>query len=414
MGCIPHTMKAAVKSEPPMDLFDFMESDQFDGLLDEMEIEPTKNDANLIPSYRGSMDSRDWTDNIVDYVFGGESNREASQPIAGEYDNNARDANQFHQAQTTHTTEQRYFASVKQEAQSSEDIESAYDKESDQDDEESLDGTATAIVLPSPAQLAAVLPSLRLPPPSTDTTEEDDTDDSEDVPYEIKFPCKKSLFSKSAVSSAKPPWELEDATADDSIAHEYSEEFTGDRNIELMSQYEENETYKRLRTIFVAVEANDKIIIPTRIRRYYRKLCVRRMKRNLGKPVFDVDNYKRLKYGKAMNDAAAILDRFHHQMIVSSESARANLLHARLSGACHHDMFISPHTGRVLHPFIHRSDECLPPWVQLMCELQYTVNDRMPSRASIDYCYVRPQHIAAVNALLQRLFWPGIDSTYFA
>lgn len=47
-----------------------------------------------------------------------------------------------------------------------------------------------------------------------------------------------------------------------------------------------------------------------------------------------------------------------------------------------------------------------------MCELQYAVNGVLPSRASIDYCYVRPHHIAAVNSLLQNNFWPGIDSKW--
>jgi len=30
----------------------------------------------------------------------------------------------------------------------------------------------------------------------------------------------------------------------------------------------------------------------------------------------------------------------------------------------------------------------------------------------IDYCYVRPHHIPAVNALCREYFWPGIDSQY--
>lgn len=47
-----------------------------------------------------------------------------------------------------------------------------------------------------------------------------------------------------------------------------------------------------------------------------------------------------------------------------------------------------------------------------MSELQYAVNDEIPERSSIDFCYVRPQHIAAVNGLLQRMFWPGIDSKF--
>lgn len=45
-----------------------------------------------------------------------------------------------------------------------------------------------------------------------------------------------------------------------------------------------------------------------------------------------------------------------------------------------------------------------------MCELQFNVNNEMPQRASIDYCYLRPYHIAAVNGLLQKCFWHGIDS----
>lgn len=47
-----------------------------------------------------------------------------------------------------------------------------------------------------------------------------------------------------------------------------------------------------------------------------------------------------------------------------------------------------------------------------MCELQYKVNNKYPSRAPIDFCYVRPNHIAAVNSLLQTEFWPGIDSKF--
>lgn len=47
-----------------------------------------------------------------------------------------------------------------------------------------------------------------------------------------------------------------------------------------------------------------------------------------------------------------------------------------------------------------------------MCELQFRVNGCPPTRAPIDFCYVRPNHIPAVNALLQTVFWPGIDSKF--
>lgn len=45
-----------------------------------------------------------------------------------------------------------------------------------------------------------------------------------------------------------------------------------------------------------------------------------------------------------------------------------------------------------------------------MCELQLTVNNSAPTRTTIDFCYIRPNHIGAVNTLLQSAFWPGIDS----
>lgn len=45
-----------------------------------------------------------------------------------------------------------------------------------------------------------------------------------------------------------------------------------------------------------------------------------------------------------------------------------------------------------------------------MLELKYQVTGLVPERAPIDYCYIRHGHIAAINSLLEKLFWPGIDS----
>lgn len=234
----------------------------------------------------------------------------------------------------------------------------------------------------------------------------------DEIPYEVKYACKKSLF-KTSQRSDKYPWEV-DFAAD----QESSDDFTGDKNIELMTEYEENEIYKRLKAIFDASTV-EKIEIPPWIRRHYRKLCVRKTQRSLGLPVFNVDKFNNKIERKPNNDETsntAVLDRFHHLISSSgnfSTGTKANeTFMARLAGSCSYDLFISPHTERILHPFIYRNDTCVPPWVKLMCELQYEVNGTMPSRASIDFCYVRPQHIGAVNALLQRLFWPGIDSKF--
>lgn len=59
--------------------------------------------------------------------------------------------------------------------------------------------------------------------------------------------------------------------------------------------------------------------------------------------------------------------------------------------------------------------EMFPTWSQLMAELQLKVNRKtctdynLPSRAPIDFTYVQPDHIPAINSLCNQFFWPGID-----
>lgn len=241
--------------------------------------------------------------------------------------------------------------------------------------------------------------------------EASDEKDVEDEPYEVKYACEKSLFKPNTTSTEKYPWEVD--LAADQIQ---SDDFAGDRSIELIGEYEENEIFKRLKVIFEASKSQ-KIDIPPWVRRHYRKLCVRKMQRSFGKPIFNLDKFKNRDHvaNTKQTPNTTVLDRFHHLISASgnfttgSKSGHDTFI-ARLAGSCQHDLFISPHTGRILHPFIYQNDTCVPPWVKLMCELQYEVNGQIPTRASIDFCYVRPQHIAAVNALLQRMFWPGIDS----
>lgn len=232
-------------------------------------------------------------------------------------------------------------------------------------------------------------------------------DDDKELPYEIKYNCEKSLF-KSKPPTEKYPWEKDFAVDQDN-----DDDFIGDKCIELIGEYGESEIYKRLKAI-VDVNHNHSIHIPTWIRRHYRKLCVRRMQRSLGLSVFDVDKFNKRGIQFADQSEPAILDRFHHLISGSGDFSTGrktdSTFMARLAGSSTFDLFISPHTERILHPFIYRNDNCVPPWVKLMCELQYEINGTMPCRASIDFCYVRPQHIAAVNGLLQRMFWPGIDS----
>lgn len=229
----------------------------------------------------------------------------------------------------------------------------------------------------------------------------------DELPFEVKYACPKSLFNVKRTQDTVHPWE-----SDMLEQVQHVDDCDGDKNIELMNEYEENEIYKRLKAVF-DTSSQQSIDIPPWIRRHYRKLCVRRMQRNMGIPIFNVAKFSK-KAQKVESQAANVLDRFHQLIAASGDFATGSKANgtfmSRLIGSCKYELFVSPHTERILHPFVYRNDSCCPPWVRMLCELQYEVNGTIPSRSSMDYCYVRPQHIPAVNALLQRLFWPGIDS----
>lgn len=344
-----------VKEEPLVDILDFIDSNENSNLFDEMPILPTLTSDEInsvIPSFTMSTDM-----NLLDNLFDCEPKVEL--PI---------EEDEFSEAKVLQVNNYQ-----------------------DQNEPESLE-----------IDIKHEIPS---------DIEIQDDEDEEELPYEEKYVCEKSLF-KSKSSPDKYPWEIDFAAEE-----ENDDDFNGDKYIELMGEYEENEIYKRLKAIFDASNTQQ-IEIPSWIRRHYRKLCMRQSQRSLGLPVFNVDKFnKKGIHLSNQTSTPAVLDRYHHLISSSgdfSSGIRADsTFMARLAGSCKYDLFVSPHTERVLHPFIYRDDTAVPPWVKLMCELQYEISKTMPSRASIDYCYVRPQHIAAVNGLLQRLFWPGIDSKIF-
>lgn len=361
-----------VKEEPEIDILDFIDSAENSNLLDEMPTLPTLTTEEInsvIPSFTTNNDL-----DLLENLFDCKSKIEL--PI---------EENEFSEARVLQVTN--------------------YQDETN----------GVVDCMPS---------TIRQDIPKDIDTQMDDGKDPEEIPYEERYVCKKSLFNRK-IPPEKYPWEVDFANEAGVVAvastaavdeeESSNDDFVGDKSIELIGEYEENETYKRLKAIFDAAETQP-IEIPSWIRRHYRKLCVRRMQRSVGLPVFNVDNFNKRDFRATNNSsaAAAILDRFHHLISASGNFSSGGKVNdsfmARLAGACQYDFFISPHTERVLHPFIYRNSNCVPPWVQLMSELKYVVNDRIPSRASVDYCYLRPQHIAAVNGLLQRMFWPGIDS----
>lgn len=70
--------------------------------------------------------------------------------------------------------------------------------------------------------------------------------------------------------------------------------------------------------------------------------------------------------------------------------------------------FISPYSGKLLKPYIWRDLETVSPWSRLMNEIKSKQNEKTEN-SPLDYCYVRPQHIASINSLCEHFFWPGID-----
>lgn len=162
---------------------------------------------------------------------------------------------------------------------------------------------------------------------------------------------------------------------------------------DMVSLSGEEKTYRKLKNI-LETEQVHKSEIPPWIRNYYNKLNATRAKRKA-----ETNDDGSLK--SIVEKDSKVLDKYctsvsHH-------------LHSLLSGPTSYDLFHSPYTNQVLHPFIYRDKKIFPRWLKLMCELKHDLDGEPPERSSIDFCYVKPQHIPAVNSLLQRTFWPGID-----
>ncbi|KAI9584007.1 cysteine-rich protein 2-binding protein [Glossina fuscipes] len=219
--------------------------------------------------------------------------------------------------------------------------------------------------------------------------------------------CKPSLFTKNPRRNW--PWLLDqDKEESEEILTESAEHSAREHNqLVPMSVYEESGVLQKLRKIF-ALEEKCQLHIPCSVRRYYRKLCIREWKREHGKPLFNLDNYLgNTKTNRDQEEKSKIIDRY--QLLSLSSTDVRKSFYARIAGSSQNELFESPYTQRILHPFVYRDKKCFPPFLKLMCELKFKVNGIPPKRAPVDYCYVRPNHIAAVNALLQTMFWPGID-----
>jgi len=184
-----------------------------------------------------------------------------------------------------------------------------------------------------------------------------------------------------------------------------------------MSEYEEFQLLKQLRRVPAMGD------VPGAVRRLYRKLCVRQLKRERGMALFNLDDMQPGRWASGVTRSVRpvlgdvrILDRYQCASVSANEeeasSGRTFIL--RLMGQGEASCFYSPYTRRLLKPYIRRDMETTPLWLRLLGEVQAKANRNIPHwhpprRHPIDYSYVRPQHISSINSLCREFFYPGID-----
>ncbi|KAG6445962.1 hypothetical protein O3G_MSEX004189 [Manduca sexta] len=224
----------------------------------------------------------------------------------------------------------------------------------------------------------------------------------EDKPY-LK---RESLFS-TQLNSVDMPWveKLPEPSPD----------------IVEMTQYNEIQLLKQVETMIPKVKDVNKKAYLCRLKA---KLALRRLKRHKHLPIFDMDRAVKLLGGYVTDDARTsanaerVLDRFQRSYLMDNlcgtiaSTNYGTLLLSHVEAA----PFRSAYSGATLKPYIRRDADTKPLWIKLTDELLRKTNKHIkgyepPPPATIDYSYVKPQHIAAVNNLCAQFFWPGIDLT---
>ncbi|CAH0592107.1 unnamed protein product [Chrysodeixis includens] len=217
---------------------------------------------------------------------------------------------------------------------------------------------------------------------------------------------RESLFS-TELNSVDLPWEDEVPKPETDLVE--------------MSQYEEIQLLKKVENLIPKVKEPNKKAYLTRLKA---KLALRRLKRHKHLPLFDLDKAVKLLGGHVTEDprvitnAERVLDRFQRSYLIDNlcgTIASTNYGTLLVSNS-EPTAFRSSYSGATLKPYIRRDGNSAPTWLKLTDELLRKTNRHIkdyepPPRATIDYSYVRPHHIAAVNNLCAQFFWPGIDLT---
>nr|XP_050867166.1 cysteine-rich protein 2-binding protein isoform X1 [Vespula vulgaris] len=235
---------------------------------------------------------------------------------------------------------------------------------------------------------------------NTETTEESihDTTDNKIKREEDQYAEESN---DSLAQEQPPPASLFQATKRDKWPWQKS--IVNNEKIPLMTHQEEAYLLQRVNKRYLYSASPS-------ARRLYRKLVVRKLKREYGLPLLDIDHFGSKEVSKRhFKECDRVLDRFFGDDI-------GYVFEQRLQGYNEPTSVVSPYTNRLLKPFIRRDTSSRPLWLTVMEELCAKVNRNNSSwkplpRAPIDYSYIRPQHIPAINSLCNQFFWPGIDLT---
>lgn len=183
--------------------------------------------------------------------------------------------------------------------------------------------------------------------------------------------------------------------------------------------------------------------LPPAACRYKRKLGMRRLKRNLGIKLFDMDSQlihmlrmpnhalepipKDTTIQPASNqqqveqqqDNQLLIDKITWTPYTSSFASRLFGSIRQRNTLTRDEPWLSSWNGRKLRPFIRRDFQSKPKRMLLMGQIK-ACNGKPPKKGqeepsgvvlgeSIDYVYFQKEHLQQVNTLLSRSFWEGVD-----
>ncbi|XP_074027287.1 cysteine-rich protein 2-binding protein isoform X1 [Leptinotarsa decemlineata] len=107
---------------------------------------------------------------------------------------------------------------------------------------------------------------------------------------------------------------------------------------------------------------------------------------------------------------------YYNTSLTSFSRTKGLDMYLKLTGGIREIPIKSPFSGIHLPPYIFRDTDTFPPWLELLARIKLEANKKvenyiLPPRGVVDFVYVQPDLIPALNNLCNQFFWPGIDLT---